>query len=97
MRFLIAVLILCISSPAVAQFYPKMTRMPCADGVVLPDILKSEYGEAPTQQGLGGEGLVQLWVNEVADTWTLVLISPEGAVCALAAGEGWGEMEPQSY
>lgn len=47
--------------------------------------LASEYREAPQAQGLSGDGmLMQVWAGE--STWTLLIVTPEGQACVIAAG-----------
>lgn len=54
------------------------------------DHLAMKYGEIPTATGVTeGGGLIELLVDPVDDTWTLILSMPNGQSCILAMGEGW--------
>ena len=91
MRILAAALVAAffMAAPAAAQIFPRTMRIPCSGPGVLPDLLASDYGEAPAQQGVADCALVQLWRNPETGTWTILLVAPDGTVCALASGEDW--------
>jgi hypothetical protein len=91
MRILAAALVAAffMAAPAAAQIFPRTMRVPCSDPGVLPDVLVRDYGEVPAEQGIANGALVQLWRNAETGSWTILLISPDGTVCALASGEDW--------
>jgi len=93
MRLIAAALVAAffMAAPATAQLYPRAVAVPCAGPDVLPDLLSRTYGEAVAGQGLAGGALVQLWRNRQTGSWTILLVSPDGAACALASGEDWME------
>lgn len=80
-----------MAAPAAAQIFPRTLPIPCSGPDVLPDLLARDYGEAPAEQGVADGALVQLWRNAETGSWTILLISPDGTVCALASGGDWME------
>ncbi len=63
---------------------------PCTSRADILDHLVIEYGEIPTAVGVTNKGgLVELLVDPVDDSWTLLLSTPNGQSCLLATGEGW--------
>jgi len=83
-----------LAAPAPAQLYPRTVAVPCAGPRVLPDLLNRHYGESVAGQGVAGGTLVQLWRNRQTGSWTILLVSPDGAACALASGEDWTDADP---
>lgn len=62
-------------------------------------LLEDRYGEKPTAFGITNAGaLVELLESRQqvsgASTWTIVLSSPDGLSCMIAAGEGWRRKLP---
>lgn len=52
--------------------------------------LEKDYGEKPVAYGVAANGsLVQLIAAQGGKTWTLVVHSPNGTSCLMAAGEVW--------
>ena len=59
--------------------------------------LASKYQETPVAVGLAnGDGLVEVLTTSDGDTWTIIVTTPQGMSCLIAAGEGWRNMEPTS-
>ena len=57
--------------------------------------LENNYGEKPVAFGIAANGsLVQLIAAQGGKTWTLVVHSPNGTSCLMAAGEVW-KQRPQ--
>ncbi len=77
---------LILSTPARAQ-------MMCASHDFVTDHLAKKYGEASTAFGITNMGaLVEILVsddNDGPNTWTIIVTSPQGTSCIVAAGEGW--------
>jgi hypothetical protein len=48
------------------------------------------YGESPVGQGLAGDHMARLFVNEQSGTWTVLMISAEGRACLSLFGDAWG-------
>jgi len=56
-------------------------------------LLASKYKEAPVAVGVTNNGgLVEVLKSDPlgkADTWTIIITTPKGMSCLVAAGEGW--------
>ena len=63
----------------------------CDPGDSLQQLVKKEYGEILMSQGVGNRGfLFQLWQNNDAGNWSLLLVDPRaGMTCLVAAGDEW--------
>lgn len=52
--------------------------------------LESAYQEARVATGVTSSGgLVEVLAGTKGDTWTIIVSSPDGTTCLVAAGEGW--------
>jgi hypothetical protein len=52
--------------------------------------LSKKYKEAPAAVGLANGGaLVEVLTSEDGATWTIVVSSPDGTTCLVAAGQEW--------
>ena len=96
MRILAAALVAAffMAAPVAAQVFPRTVRVPCSGPDALPDVLARDYGEAVTGQGIADGALVQLWRNPQTGTWTILMVLPDGMVCALADGGDWMVADP---
>lgn len=54
------------------------------------------YDESPAALGVAGRGggLVELFRSPHGETWTLLLVLPDGRACMIAAGEDWQPLPP---
>lgn len=67
----------------------------CAARKALVAELSEKYGEAPRALGLQqGRGVVELFANEASGSWTILVTSPEGISCLLAAGDAFSARPP---
>ena len=67
----------------------------CNERKTVLKTLERDYGEKPVAFGITTEGaLVQLIANKSGKTWTIVIHTPEGTSCLLAAGQAW-KVRPQ--
>jgi len=61
------------------------------------DLLANKYAESQVAFGVTTNGgLVEVLKSSPGakdDTWTIIITSPEGVSCLVAAGEGWKDME----
>ncbi len=56
--------------------------------------LAKKYGEAPVAIGVTNKGrLVEVLTTGDGNTWTIIVSTPNGTSCMVAAGEGWRTME----
>jgi hypothetical protein len=62
----------------------------CGPRQELVEVLRKKYRETPVAAGvtLSG-GLVELLAQPDGATWTIMVTTPEGTSCLVAAGEGW--------
>ena len=67
----------------------------CAPRAQILGWLGSAYREAPVAAGVtaGGE-LVEVLARPDGRTWTIIITSPTGRTCLMAAGEGWQRRDP---
>ena len=62
----------------------------CAHRQSLLDSLAHDYSEAPAGLGVANNGtVIELLTARDGKTWTLLLTTPDGISCVVAAGEGW--------
>ena len=69
-------------------------QMPCGkrDGMVR--LLSEKYGETRRSMGLAeGRGMVELYASEETGSWTILITSPQGTTCMMAAGQAF-QVEP---
>ena len=67
----------------------------CADRDKVLSHLAKKYSEAPIAAGVTTSGgLVEVLTDEKGNTWTIILTTPQGLSCLIAAGEGWRVLEP---
>ena len=58
------------------------------------DLLANKYKEAPVAAGVTNTGgLVEVLSTGKGDTWTIIITTPKGMSCLVAAGEAWREFE----
>lgn len=58
--------------------------------------LNNKYGETRHAQALAGPTtLMELWVNEDTQTWTITFMQPSGVTCLMASGENFEEVAEQ--
>jgi hypothetical protein len=58
------------------------------------DLLSDKYEEAPVAVGVANNGgLVEVLTTGDGGTWSIIITSPQGMSCLVAAGEGWRPIE----
>jgi hypothetical protein len=78
-------------SPAWAQ--SPQGQAQCNDRDRVVKLLADKYEEAPIAVGVTNTGgLVEVLTTGSGATWTIIITSPKGWSCLIAAGEGWREM-----
>ncbi len=66
----------------------------CNDRAHVLDLLAKKYKEAPIAAGVTNSGgLVEVLSDGKGGTWTIIVTTPQGMSCLVAAGEGWRNME----
>ncbi len=59
------------------------------------ELLAKKYKESPVAAGVTNTGgLVEVLTDGKGGTWTIIITTPQGVSCLVAAGEGWREVEP---
>ena len=59
------------------------------------DLLANKYKEAPVAAGVTNSGgLVEVLSTGKGDTWTIIITTPKGMSCLVAAGEAWRDFDP---
>ena len=62
---------------------------------MLVQILDDRYHEQSMEAGITETGsLIELFVSEEEDTWTLTVVDPNGISCVIAVGESWQKTSP---
>ena len=57
--------------------------------------LARQYQEVPVAGGVtSAGGLVEVLTTGDGNTWTIIVTTPQGVSCLVAAGEGWRTKEP---
>lgn len=83
LAFVVALLV----SPAAAQ-------IACYDYSQVTARLATIHGEVRSEVGVDDRGILELWRNPATGTFTVLIHTPEGLGCPLAAGEHWRSAEP---
>ena len=85
--FLLGTALAVFSSAAAAQ-----SQCNNRDSVI--SLLASKYKEAPVAVGVTNTGgLVEVLSTGDGNTWTIIVTTPQGMSCLVAAGEGWRAVE----
>jgi len=85
---------LSITTPTQAQQMVQAQGGPiCGSRTSLLGQLQGKYSEMPKSMGLAANGSVLEILTAISGTWTILLTTPGGITCLIAAGEHWEEME----
>ncbi len=78
-----------VASTAMAQ-----GQLQCNERDSFLAVLDQKYQETIVGMGVTNTGgLVELLTNPKGATWTIIVTTPQGMSCLVAAGEGWRNME----
>lgn len=70
------------------------TPRPCAERAQVIERLASGYGEARHAIGLAANNhVMELYASEETGSWTVVMTTPEGVTCLVAAGQSYERIE----
>ncbi len=76
-----------LSTNAIAQ---TAGQPPCNPRDQVIEQLADRYKEAPIAAGITSKGsLVEVLTTGDGNTWTIIVSTPQGQSCIVAAGEGW--------
>jgi hypothetical protein len=77
-----------VASTASAQ------SQPCDERDRVLELLAKKYKETPVAAGVTNTGgLVEVLTDGKSRTWTIIVTTPQGISCLVAAGEGWRSMQ----
>jgi hypothetical protein len=81
---LLAVAGLAAATAASAQSHP------CAERTQVVERLSEKYGETLQSMGMhANNGLLEVYASEATGTWTILVTTPDGNSCMIAAGQMW--------
>jgi hypothetical protein len=79
------------AAPSAAQ------NMLCGQRDIVVNELTGRYGEEVRGMGLAHQNrIVEVFVSEETGSWTIIVTSPNGTTCLMAAGQHFATMEPQA-
>ena len=68
----------------------------CMSHGKMVDLLSGRYSEQRVSVGLETSGrLIELFATADGETWTMVMTTPNGVTCVIAAGLEWQDVEPK--
>ncbi len=71
-----------------------MAQPQCNERDSVLELLAKKYQETPIAAGVTNTGgLVEVLNDIKSGTWTIIVTTPQGMSCLIAAGEGWRNME----
>ncbi len=69
---------------------PMETQKQCEQRRTVLQYLSNEYSEKPVAMGVAENGgLIEVLSSQKGSTFTIIVTSPEGETCMVAAGEDW--------
>ncbi|MCU0902429.1 MAG: hypothetical protein MUE83_00960 [Tabrizicola sp.] len=57
-------------------------------------LLADRYGEERVGEGSAGGGKLLIFAHPDGDTWSVVILLPDGQACLLASGADWTTLNP---
>jgi len=63
--------------------------LPCGSRATMAATLERNYKEVPVSVGLANDGNMVEVYSSSSGSWTIVITSPSGRSCLVAAGEAW--------
>ena len=89
---IVAVLAAALLAPASTQAQTNQ----CADRGLITERLKANYGEKFAGGGLrNSESIFEVWMSSETGTWTIIMTTPAGLSCVMAAGTDWRDALPE--
>lgn len=85
--------LLAIAALAALFAFPAFAQQNCAPRDLVVERLASEYGESPQMMGIDQRGSIfEVFASLDTGTWTVVITTPSGQACFVAAGEAFAMM-----
>ena len=85
---------LMLGAAAVLLAWPAAAAPQCNQRDSVLAMLQSKYQEQPVAVGVTNNGgLVEVLSAGDGETWTIIITTPQGVSCLVAAGEGWRGVE----
>lgn len=78
-----------ILSGLVATVTPAHSATICGNRTQMVNALSQEYSEQPAFEALTSDGKLMEVLTSEKGTWTVLLTSPVGRTCVVAAGTSW--------
>lgn len=97
-KHLLTILFSILISNQVLGQEQQMIQVFCEKTSVVINNIKKEYGEDLLLWGRGPEGstgLMTLWINPSASTWTILVSQTDGKTCVIGAGRDLTVNTPQ--
>lgn len=62
----------------------------CAERSQVVERLAERFGETLQSMGMhSNDGVMEVYASEATGTWTILVTSPDGTACLIAAGQMW--------
>ncbi|MDX1402284.1 MAG: hypothetical protein R3245_10205 [Kiloniellales bacterium] len=94
-RLIILVSLMGLSLTALSS-EPGAQGLNCAPHDRLVQSLEKRYGEQPIGAGVTNNGKLMEVLTSPSGSWSVIVSSPNGISCLVAAGEGWRHILPES-
>jgi hypothetical protein len=89
-RALLTILMLATASGIALSTTPASAQSVCGKRDEIVRQLGEKYGETRRSLGLAqGRGVVELYASDETGSWTILVTSPQGLSCLIAAGEAF--------
>ncbi len=73
---------------------PALAAKKCNNRDKVLGMLAAKYKEVPVALGVTNNGgLIEVLSAGDGNTWTIIITTPQGMSCLVAAGEGWRKVE----
>lgn len=70
-------------------------QVPCGDTATMQKNLRDKYSEEPRAQGVMDSGnVLQFFSSPDGESWTVVVMRPDGSSCPFFAGHNWMRVLP---
>lgn len=88
----VSALALFLASFGMTPAYAQPSQCDARDKVL--NVLSQKYSEKTESIGVTNRGgLVEVLTNSSEGTWTIIVTTPKGISCLVAAGDGWRRVE----